>query len=101
MSTQNTIYAGRDNVVAIVFAGVDLTLFTRIEATFGADTRATDTDPDDVIVASATELRLKFGDTAETQANYWHIVGFDAGNPDGVLLTSECMGNLGLTPVCT
>lgn len=101
MATLNTIFAGRDNAVEIVFSGVDLTLFTKVEATFGADTRATDTDPDDVIVVSATELRLKFGDTAETQANYWRIVGYDAGNPAGVVLTSECVGNLDPSPICT
>lgn len=100
MTTQNTIVRGRDNAVVIEFAGVDLTLFNRVEATFGADTRDSVANPGDVVVASATELRLKFGDTAETQANYWEIVGFDGANPDGIELTSKCLGNLDASPVC-
>jgi len=100
MATQNTIVLGRDNAVVLEFSGIDLTLFTRVAATFGADTRDSVANPTDVIVESATELRLKFGDTSETQSNYWTIVGFDAGNPDGLVLTSKCLGNLDPSPVC-
>lgn len=100
MATQDTIVVGRDNAVVIEFGGVDLTLFNRVEATFGADTRDSVANPGDVVVASATELRLKFGDTTETQSNYWTIVGYDGANPDGIALTSKCLGNLGPSPLC-
>jgi hypothetical protein len=91
---------GRDNAVVIVFSGVDLTLFSRVEAKLGADVRDSVANPDDVVVVSATELRLKFGDTSETGRLYWEIVGFDGVNTDGLELTSECLDNLYASEIC-
>lgn len=100
MALQNKIVKARDNLVTIIFSGVDLTLFTKVEATFGADARDSVTNPTDVVIASPTELQLKFGSTSETQANFWLIVGFDALNVNGVELTSECLSNLTQTTIC-
>lgn len=101
MTTQNKVIVGRDNIVAITFSGVDLTLFTKVEAAFGADVRDSVADSADVIVVSATELNLKFGDTTETSGQFWRVTGFDAVNVNGVDLTSECLGNLDASPICS
>lgn len=100
MATQSKIFKGRDNPVTILFSGVDLTLFNKVEATFGADTRDSVAQPTEVIVVSATELQLKFGTTTETTENFWLIVGFDAVNVNGVELTSSCAGNLKPGGIC-
>jgi hypothetical protein len=94
------IIKGSNDFVEITFSGVDLTAFTRVEATFGADTRDSVADPSNVVVVNATTLRLFFGDTAETSKNYWTITGYDLSAPLGVTLTSKCVGNLPATRVC-
>ena len=98
--SQNTVHKGRDNPVVIMFSGVDLTLFTKVTATFGSDVRDSVNEPTEVVVVSATELHLKFGTTTETTGNYWLVIGYDAINTNGVELTSRCMGNLAASPIC-
>ena len=110
---QNKIVPNRDNPVVITFtSGVDLSLFTKVEAKFGADIRDSVADPDSVVVVNTpivsagvtipiNSLLLKFGDTAETTTQFWEIVGYDAVNTNGVLLTDECFGNLASTSICT
>ena len=100
MATQNTVIKGRDNPVVILFSGVLLQDFTKVEVTFGSDIRDSVADPTEVVIISQTELHLKFGDTTETTGNYWEIVGFDAVNVNGVELTSKCLANLDPSPVC-
>lgn len=98
---QNKIIKGRNNAVVITFSGVDLTDFTtKIEATYGDDTRNDVDDPLDVVVDSATQLSLFYGDTTETENQYWQIIGFSPTFPLGLELTSECLGNLGRSTVC-
>ena len=75
MALQNKIIKGRDNQITITFSGIDLSLFTKVEATFGADARDSIANPTDVIVLSSTELQLKFGTTTETEGEFWLIVG--------------------------
>ena len=98
--SQNKIIKGRNNAVVITFSGVDLTTFTKIDATYGSDTRNSTDNPDDVVVDSATQLSLFYGDTTETENQYWEIIGFSATFTLGLELTSECLGNLGRSTVC-
>lgn len=110
MLKQSKIIKGRDNPVIIIFKKIDLTLFTKIEATFGSDTKDSLSDPSEVKVVidpelelefcTTTELQLRFGTTSETTENFWLITGFDAVNVNGVDLTSECLGNLQPGGIC-
>ena len=100
MATQDKVIKGRDNPVVIIFSGVDLTLFTKVEAQFGADTRDSVANAAEVVIISATELNLKFGTTSETSGQFWRVTGFDAVNTNGVELTSECLGNLSASDIC-
>jgi hypothetical protein len=94
------ILLGKDNFIPIVFTDVDLTAFDRVEAIFGSDARDSVANPASVVVHSATELRLFFGDTTETGGHYWIINGYDTQNPNGYELTSKCLGNLAPSTVC-
>jgi hypothetical protein len=94
------IIKGTNDFVEVTLSGVDLTSFTKVEATLGGDTRDSVADPASVIVISSSVLRLAFGDTTETGGHYWHIVGFNLSAPLGITLTSRCLGNLSPVTIC-
>ena len=99
MATANTIVVGRDNPVRIqveLVGNTNLTGFTRIDATFGSDTRTSDTDF--VNVVGTDVLELKFGTTTERGSNYWKIVGYSSTFPNGFEFTSECLTGDELSP---
>lgn len=98
--SQNTIIKGKNNPVIIEFTGVDLTQFTNIQVKYGSDIRTLADNPASVVVNSSTELELNFQDTTETSSQYWCINGFNNANPNGIELTSACLGNLPKSPIC-
>lgn len=99
----NKIIPNRSNPVRIQIdleGNVTLASFTRIQATFGNDTR--DTTGSSVTVVGTNILELRFGSTTETSSNYWTIIGFTASDTDGLELTSRCVTpDLGPTSVCS
>lgn len=100
MATQDTVIKGKGNAVIIIFgSGVDLTVFDKVQAIFGSDDRNSVDDADSVVIASATELQLFFGDTVETSGQYWEVNGFQAPKLP-VELTSKCLDNLDPSPIC-
>ena len=102
---QDEIIKGKDNPVVIEFGGINLLLVDDISAAFGNDTRTLLLNPSSFKVeydalTEISTLSLYFGDTTETQSNYWVIFYTDALNPNGYDLTSKCLGNLTKTGVC-
>ena len=101
MALQDKIITGRDNVVSILFVGIDLTMFSSIEVAYGADVRNSINNASSVVVVSGTELNLNFNDTAETPPSwgaYWRITGFSAAFTNGLDLTNEGLKNLPASP---
>jgi len=88
------IISDTNNTISLIFTGVDLTAFDRVDVTFGDDTRNTDEHQDSVMVISATELLLNFNDTTEVLPNYWRVVGYNSIYTAGAELVSQHNGNL-------
>jgi len=107
MSLSNIIIKGKDNPVRMTITGIKdndgnpvlLTDFNTVIAKFKNDERDSVNDPNDVLVTDDT-LTLYFGDTSESTAGYWTITGINGDYPNGIDLTSCCIGNLGKTEVC-
>lgn len=102
---QDEIIKGKDNPVVINFGGINLSIVDDISATFGSDTRTLLLNPTSIkaeydALTDISTLSLYFGDTVETQSNYWVIFFTDGDNPNGYDLTSKCLGNLTKTGVC-
>lgn len=107
MSLSNTISVGYANPVEIDIRcltdqdGNPITLLDleKVTAKFGNDERNSVDNPNSVVIASEYRLELYFGDTTETQSNFWVISATYDDNE--YILTSECLANLDRTKVCT
>jgi hypothetical protein len=105
---QNVIVKGKDNPVVINFtftgdfAASGLNAFTSVTLAIGGESYNTVSDPDNLSIESATELRLKIGDTTSLDVgNYLpQITGFSATYDDGFLLTGTCKPILPTIKVC-
>ena len=91
--SQNLVIANKDNLVAYVFGGIDLTLATDIQVQFGAESYSLINDPLIVIVTSATELSLNLSATAEVGKIFSTVTYFDGASVLGTDITSMQLGN--------
>lgn len=93
----NIIYKGNDNPVVIAFTFTDdyeddgLLNFTDILVVVGGESYTLLLTPENVTVVSATELRIKIGDTTSLSAGRYQltIVGFSDIYDDGYVLTKK------------
>jgi len=91
---QNVIYLGKDNPVIIdfsftgEFADNGLSNFTDIQVEIGSESYSLSGNPSNVVVSSATELRILIGDTTSlTPAAYpIKVIGINAIYDDGYVL---------------
>ena len=91
--SQNLVIPNKDNLVAYIFGGVDLTLATDIQVQFGAESYSLVSNPTIVIVTSATELSLNLSATAEVGKVYSTVTYFDGASVNGTDITSRALGN--------
>lgn len=91
--SQNLVIANKDNLVAYVFGGIDLTSATDIQVQFGAESYSLSGDPLIVIVTSATELSLNLSATAEVGKVFSTVTYFDGASVLGTDITSRELGN--------
>ena len=105
---QNVIVKGKDNPVVMEFSftgdfeASGLNTFTEVKLTIGGEEYSTVANPDNLSIESATELRLKIGDSTELDVGCYlpEIVGFSATYDDGYLLSGKCKAILPTIRVC-
>jgi hypothetical protein len=97
----DVIIKGRNNHIFLDFTfdvptkpDFGLKDFTNIELKFGAEVYNSNTDPEVVVVASDTRLRLSLGATSEEFSSYFVINAYNGTYPEGFQLTSRCLDNL-------
>jgi len=108
MTAANLIIKNSNNPVLINITGltdesnnpITLNDFDNIICTFKGDTRTLIDNPNDVIINTPTQLRLEYQDTTEEGSGIWTIRLINGDNPDGIVVTNICKGNLGTTKVC-
>lgn len=93
--SQNLVIPSRDNRVTMTFAGVDLTLATDLQVSFGSESYTLSLNPTVVIVTSATELSLDLSGTSEVGQHYITVTYFDGASVGGTDITSQELNNLG------
>lgn len=91
---QNLVIPGADNKVRFTFSGVDLTLATDLNVTFGAESYTLTGDPLIVFVEDAATLALDLNATAEVGRVFVTVKYFDSGTTLGRDITSQSLGNL-------
>jgi len=108
MTATNLIIKNSNNPVLINITGltdesnnpITLNDFDNIICTFKGDTRTLIDNPNDVIINTPTQLRLEYQDTTEITSGYWVIKLVNGDYPDGLVVTSQCKGNLQETKIC-
>ena len=108
MTATNLIIKNSNNPVLINITGltdesnnpITLNDFDNIICTFKGDTRTLIDNPNDVIINTPTQLRLEYQDTTEIASGYWVIKLVNGDYPDGLVVTSQCKGNLQETKIC-
>ena len=90
---QNLVIPNKDNKVAFVFTGIDLTQSTNIVVDFGAESYSTTLNPALVVVSSATELSLDLSSTAEVGKVFATVTYIDGASVNGTDITSQELGN--------
>lgn len=88
------VIPNKDNLVSLIFGGIDLTESTKIEVVFGSESYGSISDPAVVIIKSATELDLNLSNTSEVGKIFVTVTYFDAGSVNGTDITSRELNNL-------
>jgi len=90
----NLVIPNKDNLVKMIFDGVDLSLASNIVIEFGSEEYSTANDPLLIKVIDSTELTLNLSSTQEKGQIYPVVTYFDSGSVNGTDITSRELCNL-------
>ena len=91
---KNLVIPNKDNKVLLTFSGVDLTVATDIQVSFGTESYTLLLNADVVAVNSATELQLDLSGTSEVGQHFITVTYIDGSSINGTDITSQELGNL-------